>query len=278
MIHHATLLRRDDDGQLTWLSNSTDFEEAWKPEVETLCRAFGKRPPGVACPAALFVQPFGKQAVAIMEVADLPEGLGFRFLRVPRLAYLTVDGDPFLLAAQFPPAWSERGTLPTLVWPEEAPGRRLIADVQRILQTEDGPTLLGATQALLDGGRLVFQRPAPAPDLIRSLWFLLPTSSRCELSLATFAFSNELQFAILVSPRYHEEDFPGYLTEEHMGDYPQGRYELNLQIAAEDADQAALDQLLARRSRAQTWRLGLVILVLITLALLLLHGLPAGPR
>lgn len=278
MIHHATLLRHEEDGQLHWLSWSMDFEDAWKPEVEALCRAFGKRPPGLACPEALFVQPFGKQFVAIVQVADQPGGLGFRFLRVPRLVYLTLDGDPFLIAAQFPPAWSERDAVATLVWPEEAPGRRMIAEVQQILQSEEGPTLLGATQALLDGGRLVFERPAPAADVVRKLWLLLPTSSRCELPLATFAFSNELAFPIVVTPRYNEEDFAGYLTEEQMGDYPQGRYELHLQIAAEEGDQLELDRLLARRSRAQTWRLGLVILVLITLLLLLLHGLPPGPR
>jgi len=55
-------------------------------------------------------------------------------------------------------------------------------------------TLLGGTQILLDGGRLVFERSSPDAVILRSLWALLPTRERCELWPASFAFSNVHQF------------------------------------------------------------------------------------
>src|SRR5262249_59922921 len=56
--------------------------------------------------------------------------------------------------------------------------------------------LLGGCQVLVDGGRLVFERPAPDPELVRALWLLLPTSTRCTTWPATFAFGNALHFHV----------------------------------------------------------------------------------
>src|SRR5262249_37683008 len=138
---------------------------------------------------------------------------------------------------------------------------------------------LGGVQALVDGGRLVFERPAPATELLRSLWMLLPHSTRNQLWPASFAFGNALHFDVLVVPRAVGDDYEGYLTEEQTGDYPQGRYELGLQIAAEAGDQRELDALFARRSRAQTFRLGLVLLVGVIVLLLIAKLLrPLAPR
>jgi hypothetical protein len=64
-----------------------------------------------------------------------------------------------------------------------------------------------------------------------------------------------------VLPRIETGTCDGYLTEEQAGDYPQGRYELNLQIAAEAGDQAQLDALFARRNSNETLRLALILLV-----------------
>jgi hypothetical protein len=78
---------------------------------------------------------------------------------------------------------------------------------------------------------------------------------------ATFAFSNTLGFDAVVTPDAGRDEFAGYIRGEQAGDYPEGRYELNLQIAIESGDQSELDALLARRSRRETWRLGLFVLV-----------------
>jgi hypothetical protein len=49
-------------------------------------------------------------------------------------------------------------------------------------------------------------------------------------------------------------------TEDGLRDYPQSSYELSLQIAAESGNQRELDRLFARRTAADTIRLGLGII------------------
>jgi hypothetical protein len=98
---------------------------------------------------------------------------------------------------------------------------------------------------------------------MRSLWSLLPTSTRCRLWPATFAFSNALGFDAVVTPHATAEEYEGYLMEEQAAEYPEGRYELHLQMAAEAGDQRELDVLFARRSRAETWRMGWILLGII---------------
>jgi hypothetical protein len=65
-----------------------------------------------------------------------------------------------------------------------------------------------------------------------------------------------------VVPRAAGPDFEHYVTEERIGDYPDGRYERNLQIAVETGDQEEINALLSRRSRSQVVRLGVSLLVL----------------
>src|SRR5262245_26865792 len=108
------------------MARSSGFLDEWLPEAQRLAAGFGERPPGVACPEAVFARPLGKQHVAVVQVADLnpddsgqPRALGFRLLVVPRRAYAFLMGDPFLPAKRFPPAWHQRGELPSLNWPVE---------------------------------------------------------------------------------------------------------------------------------------------------------------
>ncbi|HLW65679.1 MAG TPA: hypothetical protein VKS79_10195 [Gemmataceae bacterium] len=257
------LLCRIANGAFEPLGRSPGFAEEWLPEAERICRGFGTRPDGVGCPAALFAYPFGAEHVAVVQIADLAEpagALGFRLLMLPRRLYSNFIADPFHVSEQFPPAWVPRADLPALEWPDEPPPRRTVEQLQKVLQTGGSPTLLGAVQALIDGGRLVFERPAPATQLVRDLWQLLPYSSQAELWLATFAFSNDLGFDVLVVPKSQGLLLDRYITEEQATDYPEGRYELNLQIAIENGQQHAVDKLLARRSSRQTLRLALFLL------------------
>ena len=129
-----------------------------------------------------------------------------------------------------------------------------------------GPSLLGATQALVDGGRVVFQRSQPDPVLLRNLWTLLPTRTREELWPASFAFGNELRFHALATPRINEA-FDNYVNEEQAGDYPEGRYERGVHVSAETGDQAGLDALFSRRSRTQTLRLGIYLMFVMLIVL-----------
>lgn len=295
MIEQA-LYGSQDVGGYRFLARSAGFRDDWLPTAERLCTGFGERPAGVACPACLFARPLGKQHVAVVQVADRgtddagrPGALGFYLLVLPVAAYTNLGGDPFVVADRFPPPWDARGEVPVLLWPEEPLPPRTVEQVQQVLQRPDGPALLGAAQVLVDGGRVVFERPVPDTSLMRSLWALLPTTTRGRLWPAGFAFGNALGFDALVVPRAAGKEYDRYVTEEQAADYPAGRYEHNLQVAAEAGDQPSLDALFARRSGSDTLRLGLILVIFLSLAALLVTWLiperkpaaepkPAAPR
>lgn len=268
LIEQAIVVR----GKSGWdiVARSPGWDDRWQPDVERLCEGFGQPPFGEHLPQCVFAQPLGRERVAVVQVAadgDLPV-LRFRILATPNDVYAGL-GDPFALSERFAPPWESRIALPSLAWTDELPDRS-VERVQRILQEEDSPTLLGAAQAIVDGGRVVFERPFPAPDLLRRLWALLPDNTRAEVWPASFAFSSEFDWHAVVVPKYDALLWPGYVTEAQAGDYPEGRYELNLQIAVESDDQRALDRLFARRTSRQMLQLALTILAIAVLAAVLL--------
>ena len=79
-------------------------------------------------------------------------------------------------------------------------------------------------------------------------------------------------------PKVQGVEFADYLREEQAGDYPEGRYEHALQVAAESGDQAELDVLFARRSRADVWRLRLILLAGIVFLTLMMKWLSPSPE
>ncbi len=247
-------------------AKSDDVPFAWEEAARTAAVRFGRRPPGVACPAAVFACPVGRTHVAVVQVADQPgppggdPPLGFRFLVLTRKLYEAL-GDPFAVADKFPPDWSARGDLPPLEWDAGPLPRRTVEQVRAVLKAGDTPLLLGGAQALIDGGRLLVESPAPAGELLRGLWQLLPDRTRFDLWPATFAFSAELGFHALALPAAPEPWPVGYLTADQARDYPEGRYELALQIAAEAGNQPALDRLFARLSSKDTLRLAIYLMI-----------------
>jgi hypothetical protein len=60
-----------------------------------------------------------------------------------------------------------------------------------------------------------------------------------------------------VLPTVPEGGLPGYLTEDQARDYPESRYERELQIAVEAGDQRTVDTLFARRTSSETLRLAI---------------------
>jgi hypothetical protein len=285
IIIEQALYGNPDAGGYRFLARSPGFIDDWLPEAQRLCTGFGERPAGIACPAALFAQPFGRKHIAIVQVADQgtddagrPGALAFHLLIIPRSAYRGFGGDPFLLAERCPPPWQARGELPTLSWPAEPLPPRTVAQVRRVLQREEGPNLLGASQVLVDGGRVVFARKAPDAAILRDLWALLPTTTRSELWPASFAFGNDLGFHAVATPHAASEEYSAYHTEESAGDYPEGWYELALQTAVEAGEQHSLDRLFARRTPAETMRLGLYLLGLAALVSILVGLLNPSPQ
>jgi hypothetical protein len=276
------------DGGYRFLARSPGFEDDWLAEAERLCTGFGERPAGVRCPGCVFARPFGPRHVAVVQVADQgsdddgrPGALGFRLLILPRPLYADLGSDPFHVADQYAPPWQARGDLPALTWDFGAPPPRTVADLHKVLNVPGSATLLGGAQALLDGGRVVFERTEPDARLLRGLWALLPTSTRGDLWPASFSFSNTHGFDAVVVPRATGPDFDQYVFEEQAGDYPEGRYELALQTAVESGNQHDLDTLLSRRSRRQMLRLAvglLAVFVLVPVAGGLLTPKPPPPR
>lgn len=246
------------------VAQSDGFPLTWEEEALKVVARYGERLPGVRVPSALFAVPFLRGQVAVVQVADVPgsgDPLRFRFLILSRPLYEAI-GDPFAISDSFPPNGSVRGSLPILHWEPDPIPPRTIEQVAQVLKDGDCAFLLGATQGLLDGVRVVLKRDAPDDAVIRSIWQLLPTRSRLEVWPATFAFDQSLGFTLVVMPNPPVPLAPGYINEEQAKDYPEGRYELALQTAADHGDQAALDRLLARRSSRDTLKLALILLAI----------------
>jgi hypothetical protein len=254
------LVVADSSGPLV-VAKSDDLPFEMEEDMVEIVRRFGAPPAGVSVPGAMFANPLGRSHITVVQFSsqpDLPPTFRFLILKCP--LYQAI-GDPFAISDRFPPHWANRGPLPALDWPPEAPPPRTVERVAAILREGDGSLLLGATQGLLDGVRVVLSRSEPDETTLRSVWQLLPTRSRFELWPATFAFNLEFGFHIAVSPNPPTALPLGSITEEQAKDYPQGKYELGLQAAAEHGDQAELDRLFARRSSRDTLRLALLILV-----------------
>jgi len=233
-------------------------------EVERIATLFGSRPTGVQCPLAHFACPFGKQHIAVVRVEDRPgsgDPLGFRFLLLNRELYRHL-GDPFAISDRYPVNWTATGTIPELAWPVEVLPERTIEQLDDILKHGDGPLLLAAAQAIVDGNRVVVKRETPDEKLVRDVWQLLPDRTRAERWPASFALSDELGLHLVAGPALVAAGgVSKSLTEEAVRDYPSSSYELNLQIAIESGDRAALRRLLARRTLEDTVRLAVYMVL-----------------
>ncbi len=252
--------------------HSPGFRPEWLAEAARLHAAFGQ------ADDALFAKPL-PGGVAVVRVF----GPLARVLAVPAELYVALEGDLFAIDDAFPPDWGA-AALPTLEWTAGPLPRRTVEGLARYLDTaaDRTATLLGSAQALLDGGRVVYQRQAADEELLRGLWAMLPASSRAEMWPATFAPDNRLGFHALATPAVGGAQFAGYVREAEAMEYPEGTYELALQTAVDANDQEELERLLARRTRPQMMRLAIILLVVVALAALLTNvplGAPApkGP-
>lgn len=334
IVLEQALFHRRDRQTPQLKARSPGFTDEWVDEADRMIVAFGDRPPGVACPLAVFARPLTAKTVAIVRVADqdllvtdttagesvtavqahapgsiAAEGsrlavqplsederrrralngvLGFHVLVVARADYERYLGDPFQLAEQLPPTWQVDTTLASLTLPCEPLPARTVAQVQQVLrrvkasalrededpeapdfertiENSESPALLGGVQVLVDGGKLVFTRHEGDLPLLAGLWLLLPVRTRGRIWPASFAFSNRLGFDAVAVPTYDRTDYPGYTTEEQAADYPQGSYELALQLAAEANDQHELDRVFQRRNSNEALRLAITLLIAVSL-------------
>lgn len=240
--------------------HSPGFSAEWEPELARIARDFGSPPDDIDCPEALFSCRFGDRHVAVVRASNTTGRWRFHFLILGAELYAFI-GEPFAPAEQFPAIWSDGADLTSLHWPEdEDVPPRSVESLQQILKEGDSPLLLGTTQVLVDGGRIVLERPEPAPRFARDVWMLLPHSIRAESYPATFAFSTALDVHLIVMPVKRVTD-RRYLDEEQALNYPDSRYERHLQIAIEAGDQVGINRLFTRRSSGQTLRLAMMLVV-----------------
>jgi hypothetical protein len=258
-------------------------------------------------PATVFAKLLTDRHVAVVRVRDdhdgamsarirqgepgfYSTGLRFHFLVVDKRTYESWIRDPFMLAAKVQPAW-DATELSQVLLPNESFSPRTVAQVQgvlkrvkaaalkegddpespdfeRTIENSESPVLLGAAQILVDGGRVIFERPEGDVALVTGLWLLLPEATRVRLWPTSFAFSDGIDFDVLVVPHVEEKMVEGYTTEEQAGDYPTGSYELALQRAVEAGDQKELDVVYSRRDSRQTIKL--ILMLLLGLSLLVL--------
>jgi hypothetical protein len=267
---------RHGGAEVRWRNVSPNFPEHWKPRLEELMRLFGPHPAYVRCPEAMFVLPFDEGHVVIGRFADLdattdqiPQILGFHFLLLSAQDYGDWGADPFALLDAMPPVWEQRQPLAESWTPHVHP--RTVDEVCTVLKRADSPTFLGAVQALLDGSRIAWPRPSPETELLQCLWMLLPYANRRETWICSCLFTPQLDFHAVVAPAEVASQLDArYLSETQAAHYPEGHYELGLQIAAEKGDQAALDSLFNRRSRSETLRMVIWLLVGIMVTVLVL--------
>jgi hypothetical protein len=301
LILEQALWHRPDRRAPQLIGRSPGFRDGWRADAEQMILAFGDRPGRLACPLAVFARPLGREYVAVVRVCDVPDlhvraadaplpglALAFHFLVVKRADYERFLGDPFQLAEQLLPVWDVGAGLEALTLPAQPLPPRTVTQVQGVLRSvkavalrEDeeppapqvaitlenaqSPALLGGAQVLVDGGRLVFEREGGDLPLLAGLWTLLPDSTRCRLWPASFAFGNRLDFDAVVVPGYDPAEYEGYTNEEQAADYPQGSYELALQLAAEAGDQHDLDRVFARRNSGEVLRRTLLLLLAVVL-------------
>ena len=160
------------------------------------------------------------------------------------------------------PRWDDRGPLPTLEWPEEPLPRADGRPARRDLQARRRAV---PARGVSDAGGQRADRSCSGPSRIRSCAATCGTCSRTapgdRRGRRRSPIPTTLGFGLVVLPAVPEGGLPGYLTEDQARDYPESRYERELQVAVEHGDQRTVDRLLARRSSAETLRLAFWIVL-----------------
>ncbi|MFO0936052.1 MAG: hypothetical protein U0798_05980 [Gemmataceae bacterium] len=177
--------------------------------------------------------------------------------------------DPFRFAERFP-ANGAKGELPLIDWEPVPEPHRPVEAIRELLKTGDSPLLLGVTQALLDGCKIAISTKEASPEFVQQVWQLMPEMARWETTFTTFAASVELNVDLAVVAEGVPIP-PGFLTAEQARDYPEGRYELSLQLAAEEGNQHKLDKLFSRKTSNQVLRMVITMIVFAFIAIVIIR-------
>jgi hypothetical protein len=241
----------------------------WEDDALNAIARFGERRGTDEEKSGVFATP--KQASGLIFVVAFQlriEGSpdAFRVLIVPRRERLAID--PWQLLELFP-HHDDKGELVPIAAERLWPTRRDVNTIRTILKEGDSPLLLGSAQALLDGCKIAVNQTDVSPHYVQELWQLLPDQSRMEWSFASYARSTENRFDVVVLPEGRPIS-PGYLSAEQVRDYPEGRYELALQFAAENGDQRELDRLFARKTSNQILKMVIAMIAFALAAIVII--------
>lgn len=260
-VHQAFGRRASFSATWDW-ATSPGWVDEWCDELLKLYDQFAQ-PDGEPAAAALFVQPLSAgNWLAVVRTAPSGDAASLHALVLRAEDYADLGADPFWLADRLP-AIAARD-LPTLEVKWGRVPRRTAEGLRPLIEPPRAALLLGGAQVLVDGGRLCLKRDGPDEQLVRDIWALLPYGTRAEVYPSTYAFSTELNLHVRVVPESVAVP-AGHNDEDAAQDYPQSRYEHNLEVAIRNDDQPELDRLFARRGAGQAMRLAAVILVLMML-------------
>ena len=192
--------------------------------------------------SAFWVRPLSRRLTVLAQV----EGAHARLLFFPRREY-EAFGQPFLLDAHFAPDWPAPPGAEPLVWDGSEIAPRTCPQLMDLFKSHDMPLILGAAQALVDGGRLGLVAGAESPGTLAAVWQLLPTALQGRRTVCAVADLPGAGFDAFVTRRPPDPWPVAVLSSEQARDYPHGGYEFALQSAVEHGDEAALARVLSRR-------------------------------
>jgi hypothetical protein len=189
------------------LSKSAGCRPEWLAEMRTVCQRYGEPPVGAVSADSLFA--LRLKSGPWMFVGVHPQGcddqgrpgaLAFHALFVGPWAYRWIGANPFAFAGTIRRDWcladSDRA-LPVATW--NAGGTRTSSPA--IPARDDDPRMASIVSALTHGRRVVVQSNEPIDHLARSVWRVLPRSTRRRATVATWAFDNANQFDLVALPK-----------------------------------------------------------------------------
>jgi hypothetical protein len=212
------------------------------------------------------VSPFAGDGVGILRMKFAPNQPTRLSLMIVPDEFYSYLPDPFYLQERFPTDWAARSWLDDAIWPEaEIAPRRTVEQLRNLLEHGNGPLLLGSAQAIVDNGRILLTREEPPEVFFRDLWQFLPYPSQRLININTLIWDrlwiDQPTFELASVPEPLDPMPYGWLDDDTAMSYPESRYERDLQVAIEMGEQGELDQLLQRRTSAQTFSLGLMLVL-----------------
>jgi hypothetical protein len=177
----------------------------WLDAMRRACQGFGERPAGVDSFRSHFAMRLspGRAGWMIVQVDSLgcddqgrPGATAFHGLFVTPWAYRLAGADPLAFLPAYRADWS----------PDDQ-ARPLPQGTLKVVRGREGPLEVvdprvePIASALGRGRRAIVESPAPADDLVRSVWRRLSGTSRRATSAATWAFGDANRFDFLATPR-----------------------------------------------------------------------------